>query len=264
MPHPTRDQRPLDDIIEDLLNDPQYAGHPLRDALFQLWSQSREQLERLERVTHISDGFQKMAREQTTSLKQRYDRQLRKLEKAAHISDRYQDMMRDLNIALQEASTHDHLTNLANRRMLVDRLKTETQRAERQGYSYSLAMLDVDHFKQVNDQHGHDAGDQALIALARTMQAEFREYDLCGRWGGEEFLILLPQTPIDVAQHVIERVQGSIRRLTIPWDSSSLDLTVSIGLAEHRTGESFFDTVNRADDALLAAKQAGRDCYRLA
>ena len=104
----TQDQRPLDDIIEDLLVDPHYADHPLREALSLLWSQSRDQLERLERITHISDGFQKMARDETMSLQQRYDRQLRKLEKAAHISDHYQEMMRDLNVALLQASTSDH------------------------------------------------------------------------------------------------------------------------------------------------------------
>lgn len=260
----SRDRRRLDDIIEDLLADPQYAGQPLRDALSQLWSQSREHLERLERLTHISDGFQRMARDQTTSLQQRYDRQLRKLEKAVHISDRYQQMMRDLNTALQDASTHDHLTGLANRRMLVEQLKTETQRAERQGHNYSLAMLDVDHFKQVNDLYGHDAGDRALIEVAKAMQTALREYDLCGRWGGEEFLILLPQTPMSNAQAVIERVHRGIRELVMPAEIPAINITVSIGMAEHLPGESFSATVNRADEALMKAKHAGRDCYRLA
>ncbi|MDR3439425.1 biofilm regulation diguanylate cyclase SiaD [Telmatospirillum sp.] len=258
------DRRKLDDVIEELLKDPQYAEHPLYDALNRLWSQSRQQLERLERLTHISDGFQKMARDETTSLEQRYDRQLRKLERAARISDRYQEMMRDLNNALKDASTHDQLTGLANRRMLVERLKAETQRAERQSHSYSLAMLDVDHFKQINDRFGHDAGDRVLIDVTKTMQAGLREYDLCGRWGGEEFLILLPHTLATDAQVVIERIQDAIRQQTPPEGLPPLGITVSAGITEHQRGESFSDTVNRADEALLAAKQAGRNCCRVA
>lgn len=257
----------LDDLIEALLADPQYEGHPLREALDRLWRNSGEQLERLERLTHISDGFQRMARDQSTTLQQRYDRQLRKLEKAARISDRYQDMLRDLNTALQEASTHDHLTGLANRRKLIDVLKAESQRADRQNHTYALAMLDVDHFKQVNDRFGHDGGDRILIDIARTLEANLREYDLCGRWGGEEFLIILPQTPLDDAQQVLGRIQEAARRLTIPAgaeESAPFAVTVSIGLTEHRPGEGFFDTVNRADEALLTAKRTGRDCCRQA
>ncbi|PKU26617.1 biofilm regulation diguanylate cyclase SiaD [Telmatospirillum siberiense] len=260
------DRRPLDDIIEDLLADSQYEGHPLRDALNRLWTQSRDHLNRLERIAHISDGYQKMAFDQTISLQQRYDRELRRLEKAVRISDRYQDMMRELNNALQDASTRDHLTGLANRRMLVDQLKMETQRAERQGHSYTLAMLDVDHFKQVNDLYGHDLGDRALIEVAGAMQRALREYDLCGRWGGEEFLILLPQTSIGAACSVIERVRESLQRKPMPGEApgTGIKITASIGLAEHQPGEGFSDTVNRADEALLEAKRAGRDCYRLA
>lgn len=259
-----RERRHLDDLIEDLLRDPQYAGHPLRSALSQLWEQSRTQLERLERLTHISDGFQRMALDQKSSLEDRYNRQLRKLERAARISDRYQDMMRDLNVALREASTHDHLTGLANRRMLVERLKAETQRAERQGHRYSLAMLDVDHFKQVNDVYGHDAGDRVLVEVAKAMQAGLREYDLCGRWGGEEFVILLPQTPSPDARSVLERIGQSIRNLRAPDGLPRISVTVSIGIATYQSGETFSDTITRADEALLAAKRAGRDCCQLA
>jgi diguanylate cyclase (GGDEF)-like protein len=172
-------------------------------------------------------------------------------------------MMRDLTAALQEASTRDHLTGLANRRMLVEQLKTETQRAERQEYFYSLAMLDIDHFKQVNDLYGHDSGDRVLIEVSKAMQKALREYDLCGRWGGEEFLILLPHTPLADSRSVIERVQDSIRHMAVPRGIPAVTVTVSIGMAEHHAGESFSDTVNRADEALLEAKRAGRNCYRL-
>ena len=180
-------ERELDAWIDGLLADPQFHGHPLHQALARLRQQSLEQLVRLERIARISDGFQSMAREQNLSLSERYHKQLRRLEKVARISDRYQQMMRDLNLALKEASIRDPLTGLPNRRMLLERLREENERSQRHGQSYVLAMLDVDFFKQVNDTWGHDSGDRVLVEIARAMESELREYDLCGRWGGEEF-----------------------------------------------------------------------------
>lgn len=192
-------ERELDAWIDGLLADPQFHGHPLHQALARLRQQSLEQLVRLERIARISDGFQSMAREQNLSLSERYHKQLRRLEKVARISDRYQQMMRDLNLALKEASIRDPLTGLPNRRMLLERLREENERSQRHGQSYVLAMLDVDFFKQVNDTWGHDSGDRVLVEIARAMESELREYDLCGRWGGEEFLLLLPQTRLQDA-----------------------------------------------------------------
>ncbi|KAF1061038.1 MAG: Response regulator PleD [Pseudomonas citronellolis] len=204
-------ERELDLLIEELLADPQYVGHPLREALFLKHQQSLEQLTRLERIARISDGFQSMARQESSTLSERYHKQLRQLEKVARISDRYQDMLRDLNMALREASTHDPLTGIGNRRMLMERLREETERAQRQGYAYVLVILDIDYFKQVNDNWGHEVGDRVLVEIGRVMQAALRQYDLCGRWGGEEFLLLLPETRLADAEQVIDRVRTTWR-----------------------------------------------------
>ncbi|MDV6792573.1 GGDEF domain-containing protein [Pseudomonas aeruginosa] len=214
---------------------------------------------RLERIARISDGFQSMAREQNLSLSERYHKQLRRLEKVARISDRYQQMMRDLNLALKEASIRDPLTGLPNRRMLLERLREENERSQRHGQSYVLAMLDVDFFKQVNDTWGHDSGDRVLVEIARAMESELREYDLCGRWGGEEFLLLLPQTRLQDAGPVLERVRDSVRTLAVRVGTEALSVTASVGVTEHRIGETYSQTVNRADAALLDAKRSGRD-----
>ncbi|HDQ4572225.1 TPA: biofilm formation regulator diguanylate cyclase SiaD [Pseudomonas aeruginosa] len=214
---------------------------------------------RLERIARISDGFQSMAREQNLSLSERYHKQLRRLEKVARISDRYQQMMRDLNLALKEASIRDPLTGLPNRRMLLERLREENERSQRHGQSYVLAMLDVDFFKQVNDTWGHDSGDRVLVEIARAMESELREYDLCGRWGGEEFLLLLPQTRLQDAGPVLERVRDSVRTLAVRVSTEALSVTASVGVTEHRIGETYSQTVNRADAALLDAKRSGRD-----
>lgn len=257
-------ERELDLLIDELLSDPQYEGHPLREALYLKHQQSLDQLARLERIARISDGFQSMARAQNSTLSERYHKQLRQLEKVARISDRYQDMMRDLNVALTEASTHDALTGIANRRLLMERLREESERAQRHDQPYVLAMLDVDRFKQVNDSWGHDIGDRVLVEIGRAMQAALRQYDLCGRWGGEEFLLILPETRLADATAIIERVRNDIRCLAVRIGTEALSVTASFGVAEHTPGESYSQTLSRADAALLNAKRSGRDKCELA
>ncbi|MCY1533436.1 diguanylate cyclase (GGDEF) domain protein [compost metagenome] len=249
----------LDAWIETLLADPTHQDHPLREALARLQQQNVEHLERIERIARISDGYQSLAREQSLSLSERYHKQLRKLEKVARISDRYQQMMRDLNLALKEASNRDPLTGLANRRLLIERLKEEVSRTQRQERPFVLAMIDVDHFKAVNDTWGHDIGDRMLEEIAHVLQAEVRSYDLCGRWGGEEFLILLPDTRLTAASQVLERVRDGLRALAVRVNTETLSISASFGVAEHLPGESYSQTLNRADAALLQAKRSGRD-----
>ncbi|HCP04417.1 MAG TPA: GGDEF domain-containing protein, partial [Pseudomonas sp.] len=124
---------------------------------------------------------------------------------------------------------------------------------------FSIAMLDVDHFKSINDRYGHEVGDGALIELARVLDAEIRDSDLCGRWGGEEFLILLPETGTPEATLVMERVRSAVERLTIRVQDESVGMTVSIGIAQHSPNNSYSDTISQADHALLEAKRGGRN-----
>lgn len=250
----------LDRRITELLADPSYAGHPLREALEALWRHTAEQMARIERVTQLSDAFQSMAHERELGLCDQFDRQLRRLTRIARISDHYQNMMRDLNAALEETSSRDPLTGLLNRRALMDMIKQEVERASRSGESFIVAMLDVDHFKAVNDRYGHETGDRALVELAGVLRQSLRGGDLCGRWGGEEFLVMLPNTQPDAAQGVMDRLVGAVRGLAIAVSENDvLRLTVSIGMAQHQLGETFSETLSRADQALYLAKQDGRD-----
>ena len=143
--------------------------------------------------------------------------------------------------------------------MMIERLKEETGRHQRSNKPFSLAMLDIDRFKAVNDQHGHESGDTVLMEVARVLDAEIREHDICGRWGGEEFLILLSETDNDTAEQVMERLRVALERLTIRINTTALSITASIGLAEHNTGDSYSETISRADNALLEAKRNGRN-----
>ena len=254
-----RGQSALEEMIEKLLADPQHKDHALRDALNLLWESHNDLLVRIERITRVSDGYQSIARERELSLSARFDKQLRQLEKVARISDRYQQMMRDLNIALKEASTHDALTGIGNRRLLTERLRDEADRAKRYERPLSVVMLDIDRFKAINDDFGHEIGDRVLIEIARVMEAEVREQDVCGRWGGEEFLILMPETDVATAAQVMERVRASIGTLAVRVNNDLLSVTVSVGVAALHTDESYSSTINRADVALLSAKRSGRN-----
>lgn len=251
---------PIEQRISLLLATPEHQDNSLYGPLTELWQKHLELINRLDRITRISDGYQSLAREKEVTLAESMDKHLRQLEKIARISDRYQQMMHDLNLALREASTHDTLTGLPNRRLMIERLKEETERHQRNGLPFSIAMLDLDRFKMINDHYGHDTGDNVLIQVASLLNSEIREHDLCGRWGGEEFLVLLPETNQATARHAMERVRQAVERLDIQGQAPAMSVTTSIGLAEHRTGDSYSDTIQRADNALLEAKRSGRNC----
>jgi diguanylate cyclase (GGDEF)-like protein len=173
-------------------------------------------------------------------------------------------MMRELNEALKEASTKDALTGIGNRRMLMERLKAETARAERLNRPLTLAIADVDRFKSINDTYGHETGDKLLIEIAHAFESGVRDYDLCGRWGGEEFLIIMPELQEQEAIVVVERVRNAICELKVRHGDALIEVSASFGIAERRVGESLSETINRADTALFAAKRAGRNRYEVA
>ncbi|MCG2586890.1 biofilm regulation diguanylate cyclase SiaD [Massilia sp. TS11] len=249
----------LDAQIQALLALDEHRSHPLYDALAALHARNQDQLTRLERITRIADGYHSLARTAEQSMAERFNRQLRQLEKLARISDRYQQQLREANIKLQEAASHDGLTGLINRRRMDEYLSSEAERSGRHAQPFALAMLDVDHFKLVNDQFGHDVGDRVLISVAQTVIDQLRDYDQCARWGGEEFMLLLPQTSLAEAIVVLERVRESISTQLVPAGSHNLSVTVSVGLTCYQPGEHVEDTVRRADQAMLESKRAGRN-----
>ncbi len=161
---------------------------------------------------------------------------------------------------LETLSTTDDLTGLPNRRYFMEGLKRELLRAGRYGHPLSLMMIDADHFKSVNDRFGHDGGDQALAHLAATLKAAFREVDLVGRLGGEEFAALLPDTGADEALAIAERIRQAVAQSSLIIAGSEVRLTVSIGVVNHTGGEADGKQLLKwADEALYEAKRAGRN-----
>ncbi len=156
----------------------------------------------------------------------------------------------------------DPLTELLNRRGMLDRLEADLARQRRQGGSLGLLLLDMDHFKEVNDKHGHALGDQALSKVAHVIQASKRTYDHAARWGGEEFLIVLPDCGKPVLLQIAERIRTGVESLDLRSGEGKVPLTVSIGVYHAQTIEDREDLLQKADKALYMAKDAGRNCIR--
>lgn len=164
--------------------------------------------------------------------------------------------LRRLNRELERLSVTDRLTGLYNRLFLDETLVREIRRAERYGNSFSVILLDVDHFKQVNDTHGHPVGDQVLVTLADLLRKTTRETDVVGRWGGEEFLIVCPQTEHDGAITLAESLRAEVERAAFPVIGK---LTISLGVGDYLPDDHPNDLVARVDAALYRAKANGRN-----
>lgn len=247
--------------VETLISlEPIGDPRPWRDTLSELYARYQVQQRLLDRLVRISDQFQLAERERGLDYARRYERKVRQLEKIVRISDRYQLMLTELNARLEFASTHDVLTGLTNRRSMSEQLDREVERASRNGSRFVVAIGDIDRFKTINDERGHAVGDRMLVRIAGTLRDNLREYDGCARWGGEEFLLLFPETPPDQAACVIDRLRAAIA--SMPPEGDLPPVTISIGYAIFEPGEAIDQTLLRADRALYAAKAAGRNCVR--
>ena len=154
---------------------------------------------------------------------------------------------------LADVSVTDELTSIANRRHLMERLREEVDRSARTGHTFALIMIDLDHFKGVNDLHGHQVGDDVLKRFASALRENFRSTDLVGRYGGEEFCVLLPYTPLADARRVAEKLRAVAKTLPEPMP------TVSVGVACWEPQSTVESILHRADEALYRAKEGGRD-----
>ncbi|MBS0194684.1 MAG: GGDEF domain-containing protein [Proteobacteria bacterium] len=212
--------------LSDVLANDAWRGHPL-----------------LDEYQRLSLGFQKLAR---------------RLGKISRISDGFQTQLKHLNSALARASLTDPLTNLPNRRAMIEQLERASE-AARNGSGFAVAMIDIDHFKRVNDSFGHAVGDAALRMLAATVAQMRREGDFVARWGGEEFLLLLTNCDAVAACAWCEGLRAAVEAARIEHHDMRLGITVSIGAAAHEPMLSFEDTIRDADRALYAAKSCGRN-----
>lgn len=163
-------------------------------------------------------------------------------------------------VELRRSSRYDALTGLLNRRAMQEALDEQAQRSRRLGEPFSVLMLDADHFKAVNDVQGHAAGDRALQHLGTLLAAQMRDIDRVGRWGGEEFVVLLPGASLGQAREVGERLRERVQALPLRWQDQAVPLTLSGGVSQwSEAGDDLGALLARADTALYRAKAAGRN-----
>lgn len=165
---------------------------------------------------------------------------------------------------VQELATRDALTGLINRRHMQELLDQEMKRQERSGAAFCVALIDLDHFKQINDTHGHHVGDEVLCGFTRAALEVLRNADIMARWGGEEFLVLFPETRAEQALNGLERLREHLREAAVSETVPGLSVTFSAGVAEHAHGQGLRQTLERADRALYDAKAQGRNRALLA
>ncbi|WP_297365832.1 GGDEF domain-containing protein [Thauera sp.] len=199
---------------------------------------------------------------ETRSIQEKAQRSRDELLVARAQATEAQERIITLQAELEEASRqvrHDQLTGALNRRGLEEMFHKESARAQRRGCGLAIALLDIDHFKKLNDAHGHKAGDEALVHLARVIARHLRPQDVLARYGGEEFVILLPETGGSDARQALTRLQRELTREFFMADKQKVVITFSAGVTLLGDGESLASALERADTAMYQAKQAGRN-----
>lgn len=161
---------------------------------------------------------------------------------------------------LEQLSKTDPLTGIYNRRFIIEKMEEERTRFRRYGKKFSLIIVDIDLFKSVNDAWGHDCGDFVLVETSRQLSSLLREQDCLARWGGEEFLILLPETDAQGAERLAERLRASIAGKVFEYRKKRLAITLTMGVCEYCDGISIDDAIRKADNALYEGKNRGRNC----
>lgn len=160
---------------------------------------------------------------------------------------------------LEEMAWYDHLTGLLNRRSIMEKIEQEIIRYERSRIPFTLLLMDIDYFKKINDRFGHDYGDYVLCEVSKTLENNLRKQDLCSRWGGEEFLIFLPETVEDGGVISAEKIRKEIASLYCRHRKKEINITVTIGVAEYK-GRTLDECIKKADQALYKGKKSGRNC----
>lgn len=213
-------------------------------------------LVRLDANRLVPYGFVAVMLSMAVSLANRFTNMLNQLE--VEVAERTADLQQ-ANEQLYRAARHDPLTGVMNRRGFIAEAEAEIQRMFRSGREFSIILADIDNFKGLNDRYGHACGDHVLKRLATLLRQQVRDVDKVGRWGGEEFILLLPETNAEGAAVLAEKLRSKIADNLFEFSDQRLQVTMTFGLTSHRKGESLDACVARADTALYTGKQRGRN-----
>ncbi len=178
----------------------------------------------------------------------------------AFTNDRTNKALNIANTKLEQIAKTDPLTDLSNRRDMIEKMEHEQKRFGRNGKSFVLLMSDIDDFKKINDDNGHDCGDFILESLARQMKSSARKQDITGRWGGEEFLMLLPETDIDGGFALADKIRKDIEATSYVFSENKLELTMTFGVSVYDRPMDIDQCIKMADEALYRGKKQGKNC----
>jgi diguanylate cyclase (GGDEF)-like protein len=217
---------------EQIIADRRFADNILLDELTQLHEQSKLLEHRVEKLTAENE----------------------------QLKTELVNMVRSLDLA----SRIDGMTGLANRRDIMEKIDREATRSQRHKHPFTVLLINVDKFKQVNDTYGYNAGDDVLVEIARVLRGCVRNEDICARWGGEEFLLLLPETGAEASLSVANKVLESVSMTEFKANKPGIRITVSIGICEYDLTQFAQECISRANQALAMAKQGGRNRYIIA
>jgi diguanylate cyclase (GGDEF)-like protein len=220
--------------------------------------------------TELFKGFVDLSKEYAKLLKQTIkitrigDSNQRKLFLA---NEQIEKQKKELSIAykkMEMLARIDPLTQLSNRRDFLEKFQQEINRFERNGNPFSVVLGDIDDFKSVNDRYGHDCGDFVLVTLAKILKSMIRKQDSVGRWGGEEFILLLPEAPLPGGKKVAEGIRKRIAGETFSCHQHQVSITITFGVCEYNGVLDIDTCIKRADEALYSGKHQGKNCVVLA
>ncbi|SEL44914.1 diguanylate cyclase [Roseateles sp. YR242] len=217
-----------------------------------------EQADTLESLAGVVREMVEESRSVQSLVQQTQGRLRNEHDRASQLAERVEELEGELRKLSNEVQT-DQLTQVANRRGLMATFETERAKLEREPRPLSLALLDIDNFKKLNDSLGHAAGDEALKSLAARVSSMLRPGDKVGRWGGEEFVLILPEAPLEEAQAVLLRLQRSLSASLFMHEGRDVFVTFSAGVTLYRQGETMEHALDRADEALYEAKRTGKN-----
>jgi len=193
-----------------------------------------------------------------------YNRLEQRVEKISSENQRVKTQLVEMSRSLDLSTRIDVMTGLANRRDILGKIEQEFSRAQRHLRTFSVILADIDDFRLVNENYGFNAGDEVLVEIANVMRVCIRSEDICARWGGEEFLLLLPETGIDGAQSVAGKICHAVSMTEFRVNKPGIRVSMSLGVCEYNQGQTTFECITNADQALMQAKHAGKNRFSVA